>query len=113
MSAIVFREIDGRSVGYFALLAALGLFVLFGLGSAYYMEEHGHIVTGMTNQIVWGMPHVFAVFLIVAASGALNVASIGSVFGKSMYKPLAPLSRKRCGNGCSSHPVTATTLSSG
>jgi len=46
----------------------------------------------MTNQIVWGMPHVFAIFLIVAASGALNVASIGSVFGKKMYKPLAPLS---------------------
>ncbi|MBI5462456.1 MAG: polysulfide reductase NrfD, partial [Gammaproteobacteria bacterium] len=63
-----------------------------GLGAAYYMEHHGHYVTGMNNQIVWGTPHVFAVFLIVAASGALNIASIGSVFGKSMYKPLAPLS---------------------
>ncbi|MCW9031931.1 MAG: polysulfide reductase NrfD, partial [Gammaproteobacteria bacterium] len=40
----------------------------------------------------WGLPHVFAVFLIVAASGALNVASISSVFGKTAYKPLAPLS---------------------
>ncbi|NQV21484.1 MAG: polysulfide reductase NrfD, partial [Rhodospirillales bacterium] len=39
-----------------------------------------------------GMPHVFAVFLIVAASGALNVASIASVFGRTIYKPLAPLS---------------------
>jgi len=29
-----------------------------------------------SNQIIWGRaPHVFAVFLIVAASGALNVAS--------------------------------------
>ena len=63
-----------------------------GLGAAYYMEHHGHYVTGMNNQIVWGTPHVFAVFLIVAASGALNVASIGSVFGKAPYKPLAPLS---------------------
>jgi molybdopterin-containing oxidoreductase family membrane subunit len=35
---------------------------------------------------------VFAVFLIVAASGALNVASMASVFGKTAYKPLAPLS---------------------
>jgi Ni/Fe-hydrogenase subunit HybB-like protein len=35
---------------------------------------------------------VFAVFLIVAASGALNVASISSVFGKTAYKPLARLS---------------------
>jgi molybdopterin-containing oxidoreductase family membrane subunit len=46
----------------------------------------------MTNQIVWGMPHVFAVFLIVAASGALNVASIASVFRKEDYEPLARLS---------------------
>ena len=26
------------------------------------MEDHGHIITGMNNQIVWGMPHVFADF---------------------------------------------------
>jgi len=49
-------------------------------------------VTGMTNAVVWGMPHVFAIFLIVAASGALNIASISSVFGKYHYKPLARLS---------------------
>jgi molybdopterin-containing oxidoreductase family membrane subunit len=46
----------------------------------------------MTNQIVWGIPHVFAIFLIVAASGVLNVASIGSVFGKAAYKKRGPLS---------------------
>jgi molybdopterin-containing oxidoreductase family membrane subunit len=56
------------------------------------MEMHGHIVTGMTNQVVWGLPHVFAIFMIVAASGALNVASIGSVFGQAPYKKRAPLS---------------------
>lgn len=56
------------------------------------MEVNGHHVTGMDNQVVWGLPHVFAVFLIVAASGALNVASVASVFGKVEYKPLAPLS---------------------
>ncbi|MBZ0092460.1 MAG: polysulfide reductase NrfD [Sulfuricellaceae bacterium] len=92
MKIINYREIEGRSSGFLILLAILGLLALLGLGSAHYMEEHGHVVTGMTNQIVWGIPHVFAVFLIVAASGALNVASIGSVFGKSFYKPLAPLS---------------------
>jgi Ni/Fe-hydrogenase subunit HybB-like protein len=89
---IAFREIDGRSARYWALLAALGAVILLGLGAAYFMEEKGHAITGMSNQIVWGLPHVFAVFLVVAASGALNVASIGSVFGKPLYKPLAPLS---------------------
>lgn len=89
---ITLRAIDGNSAGYYLLMAVLGALIAIGLGSAYYMEHQGHHVTGMTNQIVWGMPHVFAVFLIVAASGALNVASISSVFNKSLYKPLAPLS---------------------
>ena len=77
---------------YWLLFAGLSLFVLFGALSWNYMHHHGHVVTGMDNQIVWGLPHVFAVFLIVAASGALNVASIASVFNQKMYKPLAPLS---------------------
>ncbi len=92
MARIQFREIEGRSGPFVALLAALALLVLAGLGAAWYMEHHGHYVTGMSNRIVWGAPHVFAVFLIVAASGALNVASIASVFGRSPYKPLARLS---------------------
>jgi molybdopterin-containing oxidoreductase family membrane subunit len=89
---IVLHAIEGRSAGYWGLLGALGALTVLGLAGAWYMEHHGHVVTGMSNQIVWGMPHVFAVFLIVAASGALNVASIASVFGKGFYKPLAPLS---------------------
>ena len=92
MKKPVFKEIDGNSTNYWMLLALLGGFVLAAIGSHFYMEHGGHYVTGMSNQIVWGLPHVFAVFLIVAASGALNVASISSVFGKTAYKPLAPLS---------------------
>ncbi len=92
MSVIHYREIEGGSLGFWALVALLAAFVAAGLTAAWFMEHIGHIITGMTNQVVWGMPHVFAVFLIVAASGALNVASIASVFGKVAYKPLARLS---------------------
>ena len=92
MASITFREVEGSSPKYWALFGFLGLFVLFGALAWNYMHHHGHVVTGMDNQVVWGLPHVFAVFLIVAASGALNVASIASVFNKPMYKPLAPLS---------------------
>ncbi len=92
MNTIRYTAIDGKAPGYYALVALLGLLVLVGLGAAHYMETEGHWVTGMTNQIVWGTPHVFAVFLIVAASGALNVASVASVFGKVEYKPLSRLS---------------------
>ncbi len=85
------RELPANR-GFFTLFGALLLVLAGAAGAFWFMEHHGHIVTGMDNQIVWGLPHVFAVFLIVAASGALNVASMASVFGKTEFKPLAPLS---------------------
>lgn len=87
-----YRELYCSSPRYWGGLASLAFLILLGMGAAYYMEHHGHFVTGMSNQIVWGLPHVFAIFLIVAASGALNVASIGSVFGGPLYKPLGRFS---------------------
>lgn len=92
MKPIIYSEIEGNSTRFYTLAAIFAVFILVALACAYYMEHYGHYVTGMTNQIVWGTPHVFAIFLIVAASGALNVASIGSVFGKAIYKPLGRLS---------------------
>ena len=88
------KSSDARN--FWLLVTLGGLVTAVGLGAAHYMEIHGHIVTGMTNQVVWGLPHVFAIFMIVAASGVLNVASIGSVFGQPVYKPRAPLSGLLC-----------------
>lgn len=92
MKKMHYREWGIESTRYWGLLAVLaGIIAIAGL-AVLHMEHSGHWVTGMNNHVVWGTPHVFAVFLIVAASGALNVASIGSVFNKKCYKPLAPLS---------------------
>lgn len=92
MATTEYRTISGNSNCYYGLLAVLGAVIGVGLFCAHFMEVEGHHVTGMTNRIVWGLPHVVAIFLIVAASGALNVASIASVFGKAEYKPLSRLS---------------------
>jgi molybdopterin-containing oxidoreductase family membrane subunit len=89
---IVYREWLIQPERYWGLLGILAAVIAIGGAAALYMEHEGHWVTGMTNSVVWGLPHVFAVFLIVAASGALNVASIGTVFNKPAYKPLARLS---------------------
>ncbi len=91
MERVIYREIKGTPQ-FWGLMALFGVFIAAAAYVVYYIEEHGHIVTGMNNQIVWGLPHVFAIFLIVAASGALNIASIGSVFGKTPYKPMSRLS---------------------
>ncbi len=89
MSSTTFSRNESR---YFYALLALGVFVVFlGYLGMHQMEEHGHIVSGMNNQIVWGMPHVFAIFMIVAASGVLNIGSIGTIFGQTPYKARAPL----------------------
>ena len=91
-SYLRYSELKANSSRYWILLASLAALSAAGMAAAHHMETEGHHVTGMTNQIVWGLPHVFAIFLIVAASGALNIASISSVFGKTDYKPLGRLS---------------------
>ncbi len=92
MATLKFRKLDAHRPAFRGLIALNVVVVALGLGAALYMETYGHVVTGMSNQIVWGAPHVFAVFLIVAASGALNVASVSSVFNRIAYKPYARLS---------------------
>ena len=92
MNAIRYSIISRNPVSLVFVFVVLLLLMIIGLFAAHRMESVGHIVTGMNNRVVWGIPHVFAVFMIVAASGALNMASVVSVFGQSAYKPLARLS---------------------
>ena len=92
MKKVSYQKLENYNPFFWGLVALNGAIIFAGLGAAYVMEHRGHIVSGMNNQIVWGLPHVFAVFLIVAASGALNVASVSSVFNRPEYKPYARLS---------------------
>ena len=91
MDRTIYREIKATQGVWTIAIIMAGLIALAGW-SVLYVEHNGHAVTGMNNQIVWGLPHVFAIILIVAASGALNVASMASVFNRKAYKPLSRLS---------------------
>ena len=95
MTAFTYDNANG-SRHFWGLLLLGGALMALGLGAAHLMELHGHVITGMNNQVVWGLPHVFAIFMIVAASGVLNVATVASVFGQPAYKPGAPLSALLC-----------------
>ena len=87
-----YAEIKTSTPAYWGLLTALAVVALIGFAAAHHVDVEGHHITGMNNQIVWGLPHVFAIFLIVASSGALNLASLSSVFAKQAYQPLARFS---------------------
>tara|TARA_B100000959_G_scaffold158811_1_gene166428 strand:+ start:331 stop:1533 length:1203 start_codon:yes stop_codon:yes gene_type:complete len=92
MSKIILTRFIIEPKIFWKIFFSLGFIILVGFLCSHYMETEGHHVTGMNNQIIWGLPHIFAVLLIVIASGVLNIASISSVFDKKLYKPLAPLS---------------------
>ena len=92
MSDYTLKKLQTCRYMYWGIFLFLGFLILLGIVSSAYMEHEGHYVTGMNNQIVWGLPHIFAVTLIVIASGVLNIASMSSAFNKKLYKPLAPLS---------------------
>lgn len=92
MTRIKYSEIEGRGAGFYGVAMLLGALLAAGLAAVLYIEHAGHYVTGANNQVVWGVVDVFAMFLIVSASGALNVAIISSVFRIPLYKPLERLS---------------------
>ncbi|MBF0340175.1 MAG: polysulfide reductase NrfD [Magnetococcales bacterium] len=81
-----FTAIPGRSLAFWRMVGAMLVLVLMGAGAFFYVEHHGHAVTGMNNQIVWGLPHVFAISLLVMASGALNMGSMSTVFAVKQFE---------------------------
>ena len=87
-----FTFLKSTKLDYRIALVVLAVLAALGYAAAHSMDVNGHSVTGMNNQVVWGIPHVFALGLILAASGALHVASLWSVFAIDVYKPLARLS---------------------
>ena len=79
-----------RQTRNFWLLAAVGITLVTRPGDGADGGARHYVITGMDNQVVWGLPHVFAIFMIVAASGVLNVASVGSVFRAGGVQSGAP-----------------------
>ncbi|HAT50139.1 MAG: polysulfide reductase NrfD [Magnetococcales bacterium] len=81
-----FSAIEGRSPRYWMLVGLFALVLAVGMGAFLAIEVYGHGITGMNNQVVWGMPHVFAISLLVMASGALNLGSMSTVFATVQFK---------------------------
>ncbi len=92
MPAMTYAQLETPAARLWPVMAIVAAVVVAGLAAFLAMDIEGHQVTGMTQRVPWGVPHVFAYFLILAASGALNVAMLAAVFGRTVYKPLEPFS---------------------
>lgn len=81
-----YTAIDVCPRKFWSWAGAMGFLVLLGAVAFFTVEHFGHGITNMTNQVIWGAPHVFAIALLVMASGALNLASMSTVFAAKQYK---------------------------
>ena len=61
---------------FWSIFLGLGFFVLLGIFCAHYMETEGHYITGMNNQIIWGLPHIFAVLEIRSSMEESNLSTL-------------------------------------
>ncbi|HID77327.1 MAG TPA: hypothetical protein EYP56_15190 [Planctomycetaceae bacterium] len=84
-----FETIEGRSPGFYGLLAVLVLLILPGVVSTYLMYRHGIYLSGMTNRVPWGLQIIMAVYYIGLSAGSLVISSLYGIFGRAEYKPFA------------------------
>jgi molybdopterin-containing oxidoreductase family membrane subunit len=84
-----FRTIDGRSPRFFLLVAVLAVLSVWGMWASWMMFYQGHHITGMNNQVPWGLPIAMAVYFIGLSAGSLVLSAISSVFGQKQYKPFS------------------------
>ena len=101
MAKTRFRTLTDHSGLFWGMIAANAALLALGLGGRpLSWRSHGHIVTGMSNQIVWGLPHVFAVFLIVVglrrAQCRLDLVGVQPARLQALRAPLAASSPSPC-----------------
>jgi len=89
---IYFSRIEGKSTGLCVLLGILSILALGGLYAFYLMYTKGHYLTGMNNQVPWGMPIVMTIYFIGLSAGSLVLSSLSAVFGQKEYKGFARVS---------------------
>ncbi len=84
-----YSAVEGKSRGYYLVVAILVVLTLAGLVSFAISYIAGHQVFGSSNAIPWGMPIVLTIYLIGLSAGSLILSSLAYVFGRDEYKPIA------------------------
>ena len=99
-------------------IGLLGLLVLWGLAAWIYQLTQGLIVTGMRDEVSWGLYICTFAFFVGLSAGGLIMASAAEVFGVRQLRPLSRLGVLTAARACSSRrsrssPTSATRSGSG
>ncbi|MEW6607793.1 MAG: NrfD/PsrC family molybdoenzyme membrane anchor subunit [bacterium] len=86
---VYYTKIEGKSTTQYLLLGILSIMAIAGLYSSYLMFTKGHYLTGMNNQVPWGLPIILTIYFIGLSAGSLVLSSLSSVFGRTEYKGFA------------------------
>lgn len=81
-----FSKIEGKTTGFYLLVGVLSVLALGGLFASYLMYSKGHYLTGMNNQVPWGLPIIITIYFIGLSAGSLVLSSLSTVFGQIQYK---------------------------
>ncbi|MEW6103707.1 MAG: NrfD/PsrC family molybdoenzyme membrane anchor subunit [bacterium] len=84
-----FERISGKRAKFNLFLALLVILALLGCYYSYLMFTKGYYITGMTNNVPWGIMKVLTIFFIGLSAGSLILSSISAVFSQKQYKQFA------------------------
>jgi len=84
-----FEKIKGESATFFGIFFILLALVLLGAYAFWIEFIEGKVVTGLSNQVTWGLMIANVVYLIGASAGSLIISALAGVFGAEEYKPLS------------------------
>jgi len=83
-----FTTINGKSRGFYILVAALVALSMTGLICFMVSYIEGHHVLGTSNVIPWGMPIIIAIYLIGLSAGLHILAFLIYILGRKEWEPI-------------------------
>jgi Ni/Fe-hydrogenase subunit HybB-like protein len=83
-----YSTIEGKSKGYYILVALLGVTVVGLIVSFLVAYLKGQQVWGISNIIPWGQLITFYIFFIGLSAGAIIISSLSYVFKRDVYEPI-------------------------
>ncbi|MCZ7362057.1 MAG: polysulfide reductase NrfD [Candidatus Methanoperedens sp.] len=87
-----YTKIEGKSTGYYGLIAIFGILAAIGISEFFRMLQMGQGDIGISDRVPWGITIAFIEFMKGASVGLLFLSILGYVYGKDDYRSISRVS---------------------